>query len=169
MCGGMSAWSLRWHIHLRAKHHATPRVARWVRPATRLIAPRATQVESASAGDCVGISLRDCALSDVCRGWVALPDSRPLPVASFQATVSVRRPDGVGAGYVALLCVHAAAVPCRFSRIVSRLNKKTGAPLHTHTYTHTRTRTQQVPPIHMHTLCTQQRLCCVWQRRLFPA
>jgi hypothetical protein len=37
----------------------------------------------------------------------------PLLVQSFQATVSVRRPGGIKAGYCAMLGVHAAHVPVK--------------------------------------------------------
>jgi elongation factor 1-alpha len=41
--------------------------------------------------------------------------------------VAIHSPTGgVKPGYAALLCVHTAHVPCRFSKIISRLDKKTG-------------------------------------------
>ncbi|KAG1672912.1 hypothetical protein FOA52_012356 [Chlamydomonas sp. UWO 241] len=89
-------------------------------------------VEEGRPGDVVGISLRGVATGDVSRGCVALsaqaspPPPAQLAVESFQATVSVRRAGGVTPGYVALLCVHTAHVPCRISKVVSRLDKKTG-------------------------------------------
>eukprot|EP00798_Chlamydomonas_sp_ICE-L_P022226 gene22226-29291_t len=86
-------------------------------------------VDEAKEGDYAGVSLRGVGLQDLDDGAQVLCDSEEgtaRQVTKFVAQISVQRPKGIRVGYFPMVDVHVAHVACRFSRMISKLDKKTG-------------------------------------------
>mmetsp|Transcript_7491 Transcript_7491/g.16249 ORF Transcript_7491/g.16249 Transcript_7491/m.16249 type:complete len:450 (+) Transcript_7491:238-1587(+) len=87
------------------------------------------QVEEAYAGDAVGIRLQTTPHLTMRRGHVicdANSADLALEATSFTAKVFVQHPGKIVVGYTPMLNVHTAHVPCRFSALLSKLDRKTG-------------------------------------------
>lgn len=85
-------------------------------------------VETASAGDTVGLALRGVARTDLGRGDVVGPeDGPPVAADAFEARVAITADIGhAGPGWTATLHCHAASVPVRLDAVLSRLDPASG-------------------------------------------
>jgi elongation factor 1-alpha len=85
-------------------------------------------VDTASAGDSVGVSMRGIAKNEIGRGDVIGPeDDPPIAVDSFEARVAITADVGhAGPGWMATLHCHAATVSVRLDAVVSRLDPTSG-------------------------------------------
>jgi elongation factor 1-alpha len=83
-------------------------------------------------GDNVGFNVKNLSVKDVRRGFVA-SDSRNDPAkmcGSFDSQVIVlNHPGQISAGYTPVLDCHTAHIACRFDRLVSKIDRRTGAAL----------------------------------------
>ncbi|MFO1532257.1 MAG: GTP-binding protein [Thermoplasmatota archaeon] len=90
-------------------------------------------VGSASAGETVGVALRNVAKTELSRGDVLGPeDDPPLAVDAFEARLAVTGEIGhAGIGWTATLHCHAASVPVRLDAILSSIDPSSGEELAT--------------------------------------
>merc|ERR1712004_581659 len=88
------------------------------------------QVDQATPGDNVGFNVKNLSVKDVRRGFVA-SDSKNDPAADtemFVAQVIVfNHPGQIQNGYTPVLDCHTAHIACRFDKIRSKVDKRTGA------------------------------------------
>jgi len=88
------------------------------------------QVEQATPGDNVGFNVKNLAVKDIKRGYVA-SDSKNDPASDtemFLAQVIVfNHPGTIQAGYTPVLDCHTCHIACRFDKIRSKVDKRTGA------------------------------------------
>lgn len=87
------------------------------------------QLESAGPGDNVGFNIRGIPVNQLKRGNVAsdLKNKPAAGVESFQAQVIVmNHPGGIQAGYSPVLDCHTAHVACRFDKLMTKIDKRTG-------------------------------------------
>jgi len=88
------------------------------------------QVELATPGDNVGFNVKNLSVKDIRRGYVA-SDSKNDPAADtemFVAQVIVfNHPGQIQNGYTPVLDCHTAHIACRFDKIRSKVDKRTGA------------------------------------------
>lgn len=88
------------------------------------------QVEQATPGDNVGFNVKNLSVKDIRRGYVA-SDSKNDPAADtemFVAQVIVfNHPGQIQNGYTPVLDCHTAHIACRFDKIRSKVDKRTGA------------------------------------------
>merc|ERR1712156_1235359 len=88
------------------------------------------QVEQALPGDNVGFNVKNLSVKDIRRGYVA-SDSKNDPAADtemFVAQVIVfNHPGQIQNGYTPVLDCHTAHIACRFDKIRSKVDKRTGA------------------------------------------
>jgi len=86
-------------------------------------------LESAQPGDNVGFNVKNLSIKDIRRGMVA-GDSKsdpPLKVANFEAQVIVLdHPNRIMAGYTPVLDCHTAHIACKFSKLLTLIDKRTG-------------------------------------------
>ena len=87
------------------------------------------QVEEASPGDNVGFNVKNLSVKDLRRGFVA-SDSKNDPAKdteNFLAQVIVlNHPGQIQNGYAPVLDCHTAHIACKFSKIRSKIDKRTG-------------------------------------------
>jgi elongation factor 1-alpha len=87
------------------------------------------QLEEALPGDNVGFNVKNVSVKDVNRGNVA-GDSKndpPQGVADFDAQVIVlNHPNQISAGYTPVLDCHTAHIACKFEKLLSKVDKRTG-------------------------------------------
>jgi len=86
-------------------------------------------LESATPGDNVGFNIKNVSVKDIRRGNVAgdVKADPPLPVASFEAQVIVLdHPNQIMAGYQPVLDCHTAHIACKFNRLLTLIDKRTG-------------------------------------------
>jgi len=87
------------------------------------------QLEQASPGDNVGFNVKNVAVKDIKRGFVA-SDSKNDPAkeaGDFTAQVIVlNHPGQIHAGYQPVLDCHTAHIACKFSEILSKMDRRTG-------------------------------------------
>mmetsp|Transcript_10978 Transcript_10978/g.16143 ORF Transcript_10978/g.16143 Transcript_10978/m.16143 type:complete len:439 (+) Transcript_10978:94-1410(+) len=87
------------------------------------------QVPKAEPGDNVGFNVKNVSVKEIKRGNVC-SDSKNDPAkgaASFQAQVIVmNHPGQIRAGYTPVLDCHTAHIACRFDKLISKLDKRTG-------------------------------------------
>jgi len=86
-------------------------------------------LESASPGDNVGFNVKNVSVKDIKRGNVAgdVKNDPPLGVASFEAQVIVLdHPNQIMAGYQPVLDCHTAHIACKFNRLLTKIDKRTG-------------------------------------------
>ncbi|KAH3768071.1 elongation factor 1 alpha [Pelomyxa schiedti] len=83
----------------------------------------------AKPGDNIGFNVKNVAVKDLKRGYVA-GDSRndpPKQIASFVAQVIVlAHPGQIQAGYAPVFDCHTAHIACRFSELQSKIDRRTG-------------------------------------------
>jgi len=86
-------------------------------------------MESAQPGDNVGFNVKNLSIKDIRRGMVA-GDSKndpPLKVPTFEAQVIVLdHPNRIMAGYTPVLDCHTAHIACKFSKLITLMDKRTG-------------------------------------------
>jgi len=86
-------------------------------------------LEQAGPGDNVGFNVR-VSVKDLKRGYVA-GDARsdpPMAIKSFEAQVVVLdHPGHIMAGYQPVLDCHTSHIACRFNRLLSKVDKRSGA------------------------------------------
>ncbi|MGI0054733.1 MAG: translation elongation factor EF-1 subunit alpha [Thermoplasmata archaeon] len=85
-------------------------------------------VAEAEPGDNVGFNVRGIDKNDIHRGEVAGPaSSPPTVVESFTANIQVlNHPSVITAGYTPVFHCHTAQVACEFTKLIERLDPKTG-------------------------------------------
>ncbi|MHB8585733.1 MAG: GTP-binding protein [Thermoplasmatota archaeon] len=86
-------------------------------------------VEEASAGDTIGVALRNVGQSDIARGDVVGPVDPDAPVAvdAFEARLAISGDVGhVAPGWSPRLHCHAASIRVRLAEIISRIDPATG-------------------------------------------
>ena len=87
------------------------------------------QVEEALPGDNVGFNVRNISVKDIKRGYVA-SDSKTDPATDtemFLAQVIVlNHPGQIHAGYAPVLDCHPCHIACKFAKIQSKVDKRTG-------------------------------------------
>jgi len=90
------------------------------------------QVESAMPGDNVGFNVKNLSVKDIKRGYVA-SDSKNDPcmdTESFVAQVIVfNHPGQIQNGYTPVLDCHTSHIACKFAKLRSKVDKRTGAEL----------------------------------------
>merc|ERR1711981_1460674 len=86
-------------------------------------------VDEAQPGDNVGFNVKNLSVKDIKRGFVA-SDSKNDPAKDttmFVAQVIVlNHPGQIGNGYAPVLDCHTAHIACKFSKIRSKIDKRTG-------------------------------------------
>jgi len=87
------------------------------------------QVEQATPGDNVGFNVKNLSVKDIRRGYVA-SDSKNDPAADtemFVAQVIIfNHPGQIQNGYTPVLDCHTCHIACRFDKIRSKVDKRTG-------------------------------------------
>jgi len=86
-------------------------------------------LEQATPGDNVGFNIKNVSVKDIRRGNVAgdTKNDPPLGVASFEAQVIVLdHPNQIMAGYQPVLDCHTAHIACKFNRLLTKIDKRTG-------------------------------------------
>ena len=88
------------------------------------------QVEQAEPGDNVGFNVKNLSVKDIKRGYVA-SDSKNDPASDtemFVAQVIVfNHPGQIQNGYTPVLDCHTCHIACKFSKLRSKVDKRTGA------------------------------------------
>jgi elongation factor 1-alpha len=89
-------------------------------------------LEEAVPGDNVGFNVKNVAVKDLRRGYVA-SDNKNDPAqesASFTAQVIVlNHPGEICAGYTPVLDCHTAHIACKFAELLQKVDRRTGKPL----------------------------------------
>jgi len=89
-------------------------------------------LEEAMPGDNVGFNVKNVAVKDLRRGFVA-SDSKndpALETANFTAQVIVlNHPGEICAGYTPVLDCHTAHIACKFAELLQKVDRRTGKPL----------------------------------------
>jgi len=89
-------------------------------------------VDEAVPGDNVGFNVKNLSVTDIKRGYVA-SDSKKDPAkdtSMFLAQVIVlNHPGQIGNGYAPVLDCHTAHIACKFAKIRSKIDKRTGKVL----------------------------------------
>jgi len=86
-------------------------------------------LEQATPGDNVGFNVKNVSVKDIKRGNVAgdVKNDPPSGVASFEAQVIVLdHPNQIMAGYQPVLDCHTAHIACKFNRLLTKIDKRTG-------------------------------------------
>ena len=85
-------------------------------------------LQSAEAGDNVGVNIRGVGRKDIARGDVIADAAQPPTIAAeFTARIAViNHPTVIAKGYTPVFHVHTAQLPCQFIELVSKLDPKTG-------------------------------------------
>jgi len=91
-----------------------------------------TQLPEAIPGDNVGFNVKNVSVKDIRRGNVC-GDSKndpPQETANFVAQVIIlNHPGQIGAGYTPVLDCHTAHIACKFSEILTKVDRRTGKEL----------------------------------------
>jgi len=89
-------------------------------------------LEEAVPGDNVGFNVKNVAVKDLRRGYVA-SDTKNDPAqetASFTAQVIVlNHPGEICAGYTPVLDCHTAHIACKFAELLQKVDRRTGKPI----------------------------------------
>jgi elongation factor 1-alpha len=90
------------------------------------------QLTQAIPGDSIGFNVKNVAVKDLRRGFVA-GDSKqdpPFECGDFTAQVIVlQHPGQIHAGYAPVLDCHTAHIACKFAELVSKVDRRSGAVL----------------------------------------
>jgi len=89
-------------------------------------------MEEAKPGDNVGFNVKNISLKQIRRGMVAGDAKKDPPAKSehFNAQVIILdHPNKIMAGYTPVLDCHTAHIACRFDKLITLMNKRTGAVL----------------------------------------
>jgi elongation factor 1-alpha len=87
------------------------------------------QLAEAVPGDNIGFNVKNVAVKDLRRGFVAgdVKNDPPKGAANFLAQVIVlNHPGQIGAGYSPVVDCHTSHIACKFADIESRIDKRTG-------------------------------------------
>jgi len=87
-------------------------------------------MEEAKPGDNVGFNVKNISLKQIRRGMVAGDAKKdpPQKTANFVAQVIILdHPNKIMAGYTPVLDCHTAHIACRFDKLITLMNKRTGA------------------------------------------
>jgi len=87
-------------------------------------------MEEAKPGDNVGFNVKNVSLKQIRRGMVAGDAKKdpPQKTAKFVAQVIILdHPNKIMAGYTPVLDCHTAHIACRFDKLITLMNKRTGA------------------------------------------
>merc|ERR1712061_860577 len=88
------------------------------------------QVEAASPGDNVGFNVKNLSVKDIKRGYVA-SDSKNDPCTDTEMFVSqvivLNHPGQIQNGYPPVLDCHPCHIACKFQKLRSKVDKRTGA------------------------------------------
>jgi elongation factor 1-alpha len=87
-------------------------------------------LEEATPGDNVGFNVKGLSLKDIKRGMVAgdTKNDPPMKCASFNAQVIVLdHPNKISAGYQPVVDCHTSHIACKFNKLLSLIDKRTGA------------------------------------------
>jgi len=89
------------------------------------------QLEEAGPGDNVGFNIKNVSVKDIARGNVAgsaaAAQDPPQGAADFDAQVIVlNHPNQIAAGYTPVLDCHTAHIACKFEKLVSKVDRRTG-------------------------------------------
>ncbi len=87
------------------------------------------EIDKAEPGDNVGINVRGVGKDDIRRGDViGTPDNAPTVVKKFVARIFVlRHPTVLTVGYTPVFHCHTAQVACKFTKLMQKLDPRTGA------------------------------------------
>jgi len=89
-------------------------------------------LEQAGPGDNVGFNVKNISVKDIRRGYVA-GDSKndpPLKTPTFEAQVIVLdHPNRIMAGYTPVLDCHTCHIACKFNKLLTLMDKRTGKKL----------------------------------------
>eukprot|EP01121_Diplochlamys_sp_Union-15-3_P010324 TRINITY_DN288_c0_g1_i4.p1 TRINITY_DN288_c0_g1~~TRINITY_DN288_c0_g1_i4.p1 ORF type:complete len:481 (+),score=119.19 TRINITY_DN288_c0_g1_i4:95-1444(+) len=90
------------------------------------------QMPQAVPGDNIGFNIKNIAVKDIRRGYVA-GDSKndpPSGVSDFTAQVIIlNHPGQIHSGYAPVLDCHTAHIACKFAEIVTKIDRRTGKEL----------------------------------------
>jgi len=87
------------------------------------------QVPRAEPGDNIGFNVKNVAVKDLHRGYVAgdVKNDPPQKAESFTAQVIVlNHPGEIHAGYAPVLDCHTAHIACKFEALLSKIDKRNG-------------------------------------------
>jgi elongation factor 1-alpha len=89
-------------------------------------------LESANPGDNVGFNVKNVAVKDLRRGYVAgdAKNDPPQETETFVAQVIVlNHPGQIHAGYAPVLDCHTAHIACKFAELLTKVDRRTGKEL----------------------------------------
>jgi len=87
-------------------------------------------MEEAKPGDNVGFNVKNISLKQIRRGMVAGDSKKDPPCKTEKFTAQViilDHPNKIMAGYTPVLDCHTAHIACRFNKLITLMNKRTGA------------------------------------------
>jgi len=87
-------------------------------------------LEAANPGDNVGFNVKNISLKQIRRGMVAGDAKKDPPCKTDYFTAQViilDHPNKIMAGYTPVLDCHTAHIACRFNKLITLMNKRTGA------------------------------------------
>merc|ERR1712154_425218 len=87
-------------------------------------------MEEAKPGDNVGFNVKNISLKQIRRGMVAGDSKKDPPCKTEKFTAQViilDHPNKIMAGYTPVLDCHTAHIACRFDKLITLMNKRTGA------------------------------------------
>jgi elongation factor 1-alpha len=87
-------------------------------------------MEEAKPGDNVGFNVKNISLKQIRRGMVAGNSKKDPPCKTDYFTAQViilDHPNKIMAGYTPVLDCHTAHIACRFNKLITLMNKRTGA------------------------------------------
>jgi len=87
-----------------------------------------TKIDSAGPGDNIGFNVKGVARDKLKRGQVASHLNDPCRVAkAFKGRIFIiHHPTAIGEGYTPVLHLHTAQIACRFDKLLSKLDPRTG-------------------------------------------
>jgi len=88
-----------------------------------------TQLEEAIPGDNVGFNVKNVGVKDIRRGYVVgdAKNDPPKETVTFNAQVIVlNHPNKIQAGYTPVLDCHTSHIACKFEKLLSRIDRRTG-------------------------------------------
>jgi elongation factor 1-alpha len=80
-------------------------------------------------GDNIGFNVKNLSVKDIRRGYVCgdAKNDPPMEAADFQAQVMVmHHPGQIHAGYAPVVDCHTAHIACKFTELLSRIDRRTG-------------------------------------------
>ena len=85
-------------------------------------------MQQAEPGDNIGFNVRGVSKKDIRRGDVAGHPANPPTVAErfVGQIIVIQHPTAIAAGYTPVIHAHTAQVACRFSKLLAKLDRRTG-------------------------------------------